>query len=87
MVQNKVGKLNNKKFDGKDDLVQDIKSIILKLHLFFYRTNDNRAIDDLKSPAGKTDYHTIGACFEVIRSNNLVRSLKQIIYLEEDNWF
>ena len=43
---------------------------------FFYRTNDNRAIDDLKSPAGKTDYHTIGACFEVIRSNNLQESLK-----------
>ena len=37
---------------------------------FYYRTHDNRPIDDLKSPAGKTDYHTIGACFEVLRSNN-----------------
>ena len=52
------------------------KSIIVKWHLFFYRTNDNQAIDDLKSPAGKTDYHTIGACFEVIRSNNLMESPK-----------
>ena len=48
----------------------------MEWHLFFYRTNDNQAIDDLKSPAGKTDYHTIGACFEVIRSNNLMESLK-----------
>ena len=34
-----------------------------------YRTYDNRPIDDLKSPAGKTDYHTIGACFEIIKCN------------------
>lgn len=27
---------------------------------------DNRAYDNLKSPAGKTDYHTMGACYEVI---------------------
>ncbi|MFI8621017.1 AGE family epimerase/isomerase [Marinomonas sp. NPDC078689] len=27
---------------------------------------DNRAYDDCKSPAGKTDYHTMGACYEVI---------------------
>ncbi|MDJ0833666.1 MAG: AGE family epimerase/isomerase [Gammaproteobacteria bacterium] len=27
----------------------------------------NRKYDDLKSPAGKTDYHTMGACYEVIR--------------------
>ena len=42
------------------------------MHQFVFRTHDNQAIDDLKSPAGKTDYHTIGACFEVIRSNDLV---------------
>ncbi len=28
---------------------------------------DNRRYDDLKSPAGKTDYHTMGACHEVLR--------------------
>ena len=27
----------------------------------------NRKYDDLKSPAGKTDYHTMGACYEVLR--------------------
>ncbi|MBJ7538819.1 AGE family epimerase/isomerase [Marinomonas transparens] len=27
---------------------------------------DNQAFDDCKSPAGKTDYHTMGACYEVI---------------------
>lgn len=26
----------------------------------------NRKYDDLKSPAGKTDYHTMGACYEVL---------------------
>jgi mannose/cellobiose epimerase-like protein (N-acyl-D-glucosamine 2-epimerase family) len=30
-------------------------------------TRDNRKVDDLKSPAGKTDYHTLGACYEVLR--------------------
>ena len=30
-------------------------------------TRDNRKYDDLKSPAGKTDYHTMGACYEVLR--------------------
>jgi len=30
-------------------------------------TRDNRRYDDLKSPAGKTDYHTMGACYEVLR--------------------
>lgn len=30
-------------------------------------TPDNRKYDDLKSPAGKTDYHTMGACYEVLR--------------------
>ncbi|WP_243047801.1 AGE family epimerase/isomerase [Dyella sp. RRB7] len=29
-------------------------------------TRDNRKIDDQKSPAGKTDYHTMGACYEVM---------------------
>ncbi|MCW4629995.1 MULTISPECIES: AGE family epimerase/isomerase [Marinomonas] len=29
-------------------------------------TQDNQAYDDCKSPAGKTDYHTMGACYEVI---------------------
>lgn len=29
-------------------------------------TQDNRKIDDEKSPAGKTDYHTMGACYEVL---------------------
>jgi mannose/cellobiose epimerase-like protein (N-acyl-D-glucosamine 2-epimerase family) len=29
-------------------------------------TNDNRKIDDEKSPAGKTDYHTMGACHELL---------------------
>ncbi|WP_137169999.1 AGE family epimerase/isomerase [Marinomonas sp. FW-1] len=29
-------------------------------------TQDNKAYDDCKSPAGKTDYHTMGACYEVI---------------------
>jgi mannose/cellobiose epimerase-like protein (N-acyl-D-glucosamine 2-epimerase family) len=27
---------------------------------------DNRKLDDEKSPAGKTDYHTMGACYEVL---------------------
>lgn len=31
-------------------------------------TRDNKAYSDEKSPAGKTDYHTMGACYEVIRS-------------------
>ena len=31
-------------------------------------TRDNRKYDDKKSPAGKTDYHTMGACYEVLRS-------------------
>jgi mannose/cellobiose epimerase-like protein (N-acyl-D-glucosamine 2-epimerase family) len=30
-------------------------------------TRDNRKYDDEKSPAGKTDYHTMGACYEVLR--------------------
>ena len=35
---------------------------------FRIRHPDNSAVDDLKSPAGKTDYHTMGACYEVLRS-------------------
>ena len=27
---------------------------------------DNRKYSDEKSPAGKTDYHTMGACYEVL---------------------
>ena len=33
-------------------------------------TRDNRNYDDHKSPAGKTDYHTMGACYEVLRSQH-----------------
>lgn len=29
---------------------------------------DNRAYSDEKSPAGKVDYHTMGACYDMIRS-------------------
>ncbi|HET6395357.1 MAG TPA: AGE family epimerase/isomerase [Pseudoxanthomonas sp.] len=38
-------------------------------HGAWYRilTRDNRKYDDEKSPAGKTDYHTMGACYEVLR--------------------
>ncbi len=28
-------------------------------------SRNNRKYDNLKSPAGKTDYHTMGACYEV----------------------
>ncbi|MBK8454392.1 MAG: AGE family epimerase/isomerase [Thiofilum sp.] len=34
-------------------------------------TQDNQKYDDLKSPAGKTDYHTMGACYEVLRGMRL----------------
>ena len=27
---------------------------------------DNKKIDTMKSPIGKTDYHTMGACFDVL---------------------
>ena len=36
-------------------------------------THDNQKIDELKSPIGKTDYHTMGACFDVL---DLVRKLR-----------
>jgi len=29
---------------------------------------DNRKLSDEKSPAGKTDYHTMGACYDVLRA-------------------
>lgn len=32
------------------------------------RTPDNRPYSDEKSPAGKTDYHTMGACHDVLRA-------------------
>ena len=32
------------------------------------RTPDNQAYSDEKSPAGKTDYHTMGACYDVLRA-------------------
>ena len=32
---------------------------------------ENSPYDKLKSPAGKTDYHTMGACYEVINSASL----------------
>lgn len=37
-------------------------------HGAWYRilTADNRPYDDAKSPAGKTDYHTMGACHQVL---------------------
>ncbi len=37
-------------------------------HGAWYRilARDNRKLDDCKSPAGKTDYHTMGACHEVL---------------------
>jgi len=39
-------------------------------HGGWYRilTADNRKYNDEKSPAGKTDYHTMGACYEVLNS-------------------
>jgi len=42
-------------------------------HGAWYRilTHDNRKVDDEKSPAGKVDYHTMGACHEVLA---LIRS-------------
>lgn len=38
-------------------------------HGAWYRilTEDNRKISDEKSPADKTGYHTMGACYDVLR--------------------
>ena len=33
---------------------------------FRVRNQDGTAIDDRKSPLGKTDYHTMGACWDVL---------------------
>ena len=33
---------------------------------FRIRNRDGSAFDDLKSPPGKTDYHTLGACWDVL---------------------
>lgn len=33
---------------------------------FRIRNRDGSSIDDLKSPPGKTDYHTMGACWDVL---------------------
>ena len=39
-------------------------------HGAWYRilSSDNRKLTDEKSPAGKTDYHTMGACYDVLRA-------------------
>jgi len=39
-------------------------------HGAWYRilTPDNRKLTDEKSPPGKTDYHTMGACYDVLRA-------------------
>ncbi len=41
-------------------------------HGAWYRILDrrNRKYDDKKSPAGKTDYHTMGACYDVLEALN-----------------
>lgn len=42
-------------------------------HGAWYRilSQQNNAYSDEKSPAGKTDYHTMGACYEVLRAYQL----------------
>jgi mannose/cellobiose epimerase-like protein (N-acyl-D-glucosamine 2-epimerase family) len=42
------------------------------VHGAWYRilARDNRKYSDEKSPAGKTDYHTMGACYEVLKILN-----------------
>jgi mannose/cellobiose epimerase-like protein (N-acyl-D-glucosamine 2-epimerase family) len=44
-------------------------------HGAWYRilTRDNRKYSDEKSPAGKTDYHTMGACHELLHLNKAAR--------------
>ena len=34
------------------------------------RKRDGSAIDNKKSPLGKTDYHTLGACWDVLSTHN-----------------
>ena len=36
-----------------------------------FLTPDNRAYSDEKSPAGKTDYHTLGACWDILAAGGL----------------
>lgn len=45
-------------------------------HGAWYRilSRDNRKYSDEKSPAGKTDYHTMGACYEVMESGGWAAS-------------
>ena len=45
------------------------KHMIDHKHGAWFRILDgkNNKYDDLKSPAGKTDYHTMGACYEVLK--------------------
>jgi hypothetical protein len=47
---------------------QPLARSYLRHELAWYRilTADNRKISDEKSPAGKVDYHTMGACYEVL---------------------
>jgi mannose/cellobiose epimerase-like protein (N-acyl-D-glucosamine 2-epimerase family) len=33
-------------------------------------TREGQKIDDLKSPMGKVDYHTLGACWDVLDQQN-----------------
>jgi mannose/cellobiose epimerase-like protein (N-acyl-D-glucosamine 2-epimerase family) len=44
-------------------------------HGAWYRIlgQDNRKLSDEKSPAGKTDYHTMGACYDVLRALEAAR--------------
>ena len=37
-------------------------------------SRDNRPYSDEKSPAGKTDYHTMGACYDVLKSFSRISS-------------
>ncbi len=39
---------------------------------FQRRNRDGSAIDDIKSPPGKTDYHTLGACWDVLYQGQAV---------------
>ena len=45
-------------------------------HGAWYRilSPDNRKLTDEKSPAGKTDYHTMGACYDVLRALGLQKA-------------
>ena len=40
----------------------------MELGLGYPRFRSNDKYDNLKSPAGKTDYHTMGACYEVFNA-------------------